>query len=307
MSRRRRRPLVEDCQPSPPVSGASLRLAVDARRSAPSRRARRRWRGRPGASCARSRTRRAGAARARGADRGSPRRAGRGRARTAPGNPDVIVHTWRSCTSTTPGADASRRPSASASIPRGVDSRRISVESRRIDHALASTSRPMRMLTSGSASTQPVARITMAAIATPSEPRRSAKTCRNAASTFRLWLPRAREDDTGSDVHRQPDERDREHPAAEHVAGIAEPHGRLDEDPDRERDEHDAVRERGEHLRALEAVAALRRRRLRREPGRDEREPRARRCRRACAPRPRGARGCRRARRRRPRRRCTTR
>ncbi len=44
------------------------------------------------------------------------------------------------------------------------------------------------MLTSGSISSHPVVRITTAAIATPSEPSRSAKTCRNAASTLRLWL-----------------------------------------------------------------------------------------------------------------------
>ena len=48
------------------------------------------------------------------------------------------------------------------------------------------------MLTSGSASTHPVVRITTAATATPNEPRRSAKTWRKAASTLRLWL-RARE------------------------------------------------------------------------------------------------------------------
>ena len=40
---------------------------------------------------------------------------------------------------------------AAVSIPRGAASSRIAVESRRIDHALASTSTPMRMLTSGSA------------------------------------------------------------------------------------------------------------------------------------------------------------
>src|SRR5688572_3195038 len=84
-----------------------------------------------------------------------------GRTRTcadSAGKPDVIVHTWRSCTSTTPGAEASRWPSSAASIPRGVDSRRIAVESRRIVHVLARTSSPMKILTSASASTHPVAR-----------------------------------------------------------------------------------------------------------------------------------------------------
>ena len=257
---------------APPCSSSRCLVPMSAARSAPSRRGRPRPRGRPGASCARCRTRRGGAARARDDGRGSPRR---GRTRTcadSAGNPDVIVQTWRSCTSTTPGAEASRRPSASASMPRGVDSSRIAVESRRIVHALASTRTPIRMLTSGSASTQPVVRITTAATATPTEPRRSAKTWRNAASTLRLSLARAREDDARGDVHDEADECDDEHPAAEHVAGIAKAHDRLDEDPDRERDEQDAVRERRQHLGALVAERSLGRRRLRGEPGRHESE-----------------------------------
>ena len=83
---------------------------------------------------------------------------------------------------------------------------------------------------------------------------------------------RTGQDETGRDVHRHADERDREHPAAEHVAGVAQPHRRLDEDPDRERDQEHAVGERGENLRALVAVRPLGRRRLGREPRGDERE-----------------------------------
>src|ERR671933_362333 len=49
------------------------------------------------------------------------------------GNPDVMVQIWRSCTSTTPSASAMLRPTCSASIPRGVASRRMLVESRKSD------------------------------------------------------------------------------------------------------------------------------------------------------------------------------
>ena len=56
------------------------------------------------------------------------------------------------------------------------------------------------------------------------------------------------------------------------VAGIPEPHHCLHEDPDRERDEHDAVRERGEDLGTLEPVATLRRGGLRGEPRGHERD-----------------------------------
>ena len=129
----------------------------------------------------------------------------------------------------------------------------------------------MRMLTSGSASTQPVARITTAAIATPKEPRRSAKTCRNAASTLRLWR-RAR----GRARHRRspPSRRARSRASSRRArrrgrgaASTASTKIQI-----ASATSMDAVRERGEDLRALEAEGALRRRRLRREPGRDERD-----------------------------------
>ena len=74
------------------------------------------------------------------------------------------------------------------------------------------------------------------------------------------------------DVHAEPDHADEQHPAAERVARVAEPVDRLDEDPDGDRDEQDAVRERGEDLRAVEAEAPLRGRRPPRRPRREERE-----------------------------------
>ncbi len=119
--------------------------------------------------------------------------------------------------------------------------------------------------------------------------------------------PRSREDDSRRNVHRHADERDREHPATEDIAGVAQPHGRLHEDPDRERDEQHTVCERGENLRALVADRCARASpawpRARRRRAR-AREPR---CRRACARRPRATRGSPSRGRRRPRPRCTTR
>ena len=134
--------------------------------------------GRPGVSCARSRTRSRGAPRARRrlAWQSSPRPTST--CADSAGKPDVIVQTCRSWTSTTPGARARRSPTTRVSIPLGAASSKIVVESRKIDHELASTRTPMNTLTSGSASSQPVARMTTAAATTPAEPRRSAKTCR---------------------------------------------------------------------------------------------------------------------------------
>ncbi len=53
---------------------------------------------------------------------------------------------------------------------------------------------------------------------------------------------------------------------------IVETADRLHEDPDRDRDQREAVRERGEDLGSPEAEAPLRSRRPSRQPGRAERE-----------------------------------
>src|SRR4029079_19535297 len=58
----------------------------------------------------------------------------------------------------------------------------------------------------------------------------------------------------GSQGDAEAEQRDREHPAAERIARVSKPHGRLDEDPYRERDEEDAVRESSEDLGTLVAV-----------------------------------------------------
>ena len=83
------------------------------------------------------------------------------------------------------------------------------------------------------------------------------------------------QDGGGAEVEREPDHADGEHPAAARLERIAEALDRLDDDPDRDRDERDAVRERGEDLRAPVAEAPLGRRRPRAEPGREQREPEA--------------------------------
>jgi hypothetical protein len=57
--------------------------------------------------------------------------------------------------------------------------------------------------------------------------------------------------DRGSDgVDDQPDERHDEHPAAENLLRVVEPANRLDEDPDRDHGESDAVDERGARISA---------------------------------------------------------
>ncbi len=128
------------------------------------------------------------------------------------------------------------------------------------------------MLTSGSASTQPVARITTAATATPDRAEKIGEDVAERSLDVEAVAARTGQDETGRDVHPHADERDREHPAAEHLAGVAQPRRRLHEDPDRERDQEHAVGERGENLRALVAVRPLGRGRLGREPRGDERE-----------------------------------
>ena len=67
------------------------------------------------------------------------------------GKPDVIVQTWRSCTSRTSSTSTSARPIASASMPRGVDSSRISTESRSSVQEPATISAAIASAISGSA------------------------------------------------------------------------------------------------------------------------------------------------------------
>ena len=65
---------------------------------------------------------------------------------------------------------------------------------------------------------------------------------------------------------------DEEHPAAEDVRRIIQSAERFHEHPDRDRDQREAVRERGKDLGSPEAEAPLRSRGPRREPSRAERE-----------------------------------
>ncbi len=73
-------------------------------------------------------------------------------------------------------------------------------------------------------------------------------------------------------VDEEADDRDDEHPPAQDLTRVVEPPDRLHEDPDRDRDERDAVCERGENLGAVQAEGALRSRRALRQPDGEERE-----------------------------------
>ena len=76
----------------------------------------------------------------------------------------------------------------------------------------------------------------------------------------------------GGEIHGEADRADHEHPAACHVRRVGEAPRSLHEDPDRDDDEQDAVRERGEDLRPPVAEAPLGRRRPPGKPGREQRE-----------------------------------
>ena len=76
-----------------------------------------------------------------------------------------------------------------------------------------------------------------------------------------------REDSGRDQVDGEADHGDREHPAAENLRRVVETPDRLDEDPDRDRDEQETVHERGEDLGALKAEAPVGSGRTRREPG----------------------------------------
>ena len=74
------------------------------------------------------------------------------------------------------------------------------------------------------------------------------------------------------EVHGEADRADHEHPAAGDVRWVGEAPRSLHEDPDRDDDEQDAVRERREDLGPPVAEAPLRRRRPPGEPGREQGE-----------------------------------
>ena len=177
---------------------------------------------------------------------------------------------WRSCTSTTPGARASRSPTARVSIPLGAASSRIAVESRRIDHELTRTSTPMSTLTRGSASSQPVARMTIADSDDPDRAEQVRENVSKRSLDVQAVLARPGEDESGCEIDGDSDDAQDENPASEHVRRVAKPLERLVEDPDRERDERDAVRERCQHLRPLVAVGSLRARGSAGEPDGEE-------------------------------------
>ena len=98
-------------------------------------------------------------------------------------------------------------------------------------------------------------------------------TWRNAASTFRLSRPERSEDRRGGRVDGEPDEGDHEHPAAEDLRRVVEALDRLPDDPRAHQHERQAVDERREDLRPLEAEAATWARRALGQGQRDEREP----------------------------------
>ena len=157
-----------------------------------------------------------------------------------------------------PGTAAIARPTSSTSVPAGEPSSRIWTESRRIVHELARISRPIATLTTGSAYSQPVARMISAATITPTEPSRSAITWRSAAETLRLSPEWRVQDPRGDQVDGQAADRDRQHQPRLDLGRVAEAHPGLDEDPDRDRDQGDAVEERREDLGAAVAEGAAR-------------------------------------------------
>ncbi len=76
-----------------------------------------------------------------------------------------------------------------------------------------------------------------------------------------------------SEVDEEPGNPGCEHPAADDAGRVGEPPDRRPDDPAAEHDEHERVRQGGEHLGAAPAEAPLRRRRPHREPGGEEGQP----------------------------------
>ena len=121
---------------------------------------------------------------------------------------EVIVQTCRSCTSTTPGARASREECV------GVDQRRhLEQDRRRVTHdpPVASTRAPMRMLTSASA--HPAGRKDHDRMR---RPRSRGDRRRRAGTPPRRWIsPRAGERDSRAEIH------DRDRDVQPRIAGGA--------------------------------------------------------------------------------------
>ena len=95
----------------------------------------------------------------------------------------------------------------------------------------------------------------------------SASTWSSAPRTLRLWLPARCSTPAAARFTDKADHADHQHPAADDGRWVGEAARSLHEDPDRDDDEQDAVRERREDLRPPVAEAPLRRRRPPGEPG----------------------------------------
>ena len=91
--------------------------------------------------------------------------------------PLVTVHTCRSWTDVTPGIDAMRSWTSSSAMPAGVASSRMSVLSFTSRQAPARMSSEMKTEMSGSAGSQPVARMMAPAASAPAEP----------SASLRMW------------------------------------------------------------------------------------------------------------------------
>ena len=179
-----------------------------------------------------------------------PTRATRGRARALPGRPEHDrPAAWRDHGPRPRPAPRARHCPRAWLDPARRRLEEDRVESRRIDHALARTSTPMRIFTSGSASTEP------SRVSRPPRPRR--RTNRGG---------RRRMPEGGLDVEAVASSRERTTPAATfttmprramtsiHPPSTSSGSRRritASTRSDRERHEHHAVRERREHLGAL--------------------------------------------------------
>ena len=107
---------------------------------------------------------------------------------------------------------------------------------------------------------------------TPTEPQRSARTCRSAARTLRLLAAGSVQHAGCGEIDEEPDGAHGEHPAACDVRRIGQAADGLDDDPDCDDDESYAVRKGRQDLGPPVAEASLQRRRPAGEPRREQRE-----------------------------------
>jgi hypothetical protein len=84
------------------------------------------------------------------------------------------------------------------------------------------------------------------------------------------------QDQENANVYREPRDRDPQHQAAEHLNRLVEPPHRFEHDGSRDRKKRDAVDERHEHRKPVEAIGATPIRRSTREPEPEPRERKAR-------------------------------